>query len=99
AVAPDDAPLLAPGHPSGRYEYVANSSGSVSQYTIGANGALKAMTPAAVEAGTNPQSVTVDPSGRYAYVTNGDNHIVHYALGSDGSLAPLTPAPLPRPPR
>ena len=63
--------------PSGKYVYVANNAGStVSQYTIGTNGALAAMPVPAVASGLFPFSVTVDPSGRYAYVANGgDNNL------------------------
>ena len=45
--------------PSGRFAYVANqTSNNVSQYTIGADGALAPMNPATVPAGTGPVSVT-----------------------------------------
>ena len=44
--------------PSGKYAYVANNGGTVSQYTIGASGGLAAMVPATVAAGANPWSVT-----------------------------------------
>ncbi len=40
----------------------------MSQYTIGADGALTPMPTATVGTGSNPTSVTVDPSGKYAYV-------------------------------
>jgi 6-phosphogluconolactonase len=57
--------------PSGKYAYVANQgSNNVSQYTIGANGSLTAMSNATVAAGASPVSVAVDPSGTYAYVAN-----------------------------
>lgn len=40
------------------YAYVANYGGNtVSQYTIGAGGALTPMTPATVAAGSNPASI------------------------------------------
>jgi DNA-binding beta-propeller fold protein YncE len=43
--------------PTGRYAYVANSGdNNVSQYTIGAGGALNVMTPATVGAGATPYS-------------------------------------------
>jgi len=80
--------------PSGRHVYVANNAGnSVSQYTIGANGALTPMTSPTVATGQFPFSVTVDPSGRYAYVANGGgNSVSQYTIGADGSLAPMTTA-------
>jgi DNA-binding beta-propeller fold protein YncE len=44
---------------SGKYVYVANNGdNTVSQYTIGADGTLTAMSPATVAAGTNPASVS-----------------------------------------
>jgi DNA-binding beta-propeller fold protein YncE len=65
----------------------------VSQYTIGAGGALTAMTPATVGTGVTPYSVTVDPTGRYAYVANdGDNTVSQYTIGAGGALSAMTPA-------
>src|SRR5258706_12163825 len=89
--------------------YVANSaSGTVSQYTIGANGALTSIaTPVAT--GPIPFSVAIDPSGRHAYVANnGGNNVSQYTIGADGSLSPMStaavaagthppPTPLPTP--
>jgi YVTN family beta-propeller protein len=71
---------------------VANEiSNDVSQYAIGANGSLTAIT-AAIAAGSTPESVTVDPSGKYVYVANtGDNDVSRYAIGTDGSLTEITP--------
>jgi 6-phosphogluconolactonase (cycloisomerase 2 family) len=76
--------------PSGKYAYVANfGDGTVSQYTIGAGGALTAMAKATVAAGTNPYSVTVDPLGQYVYVANeGGNNISQYTIGTPSSLTP-----------
>ncbi|MBI3480149.1 MAG: beta-propeller fold lactonase family protein [Nitrosomonadales bacterium] len=60
---------------SGKHVYVANSLDSVvSQYTIGAGGALQPMTPATVAsgaaAGAGPVSIALDPAGKYAYAAN-----------------------------
>jgi len=79
---------------SPRYAYVANAGdGTVSQYTIAANGSLTAMTTATVAAGTTPHSVTVDPSGKYAYVANsGSNNISQYTISTDGTLTAMIPA-------
>jgi 6-phosphogluconolactonase (cycloisomerase 2 family) len=74
---------------------VANyADSSVSQYTIGAGGALNPMTPATVGTGTGrPYSVTVDPTGRYAYVANvGDNTVLQYTIGAGGALSAMSPA-------
>jgi hypothetical protein len=40
---------------------VANNGGNVSQYTIGANGALTPMTPATVSAGLEPSAIITGP--------------------------------------
>lgn len=68
--------------------YVANyGTNNISEYTIGANGALTLM--ATVPAGVAPTSVTVDPSGRYAYVANSlDSVISQYTIGAGGGLVP-----------
>ena len=77
-----------------RFAYVANfDSNNISQYTIGADGSVTAMTTATVAAGTQPFSVTVDPSGKHAYAANyGSNNISQYTIGADGSLTAMTPA-------
>ena len=83
------------------YAYVANSNytnlvnniSSVSQYTVGTNGALIQMSPASVAAGTNPVSVIVDNSGLYAYVVNyGSNTVSQFTIGTGGVLTAMTPA-------
>jgi 6-phosphogluconolactonase (cycloisomerase 2 family) len=80
--------------PTGRYVYVANLIGqTISQFTIGANGALSSMNPARVDIGAQARSLTVDPTGRYLYIALSDqNTILQYSIGSTGSLTPLTPA-------
>jgi 6-phosphogluconolactonase len=77
-----------------KFAYVANyGSNDISQYAIGAGGALTAMATAAVAAGTNPNSVTVDPSGQYVYVANsGSNNISQYAIGAGGALTAMATA-------
>jgi 6-phosphogluconolactonase (cycloisomerase 2 family) len=80
--------------PSGRYAYVANeSTGDVAQFTIGATGALTAMSPATVAAESSPWGVVVHPSGQYAYVTNkGSDTVSQYSIGSDGKLTAMSTA-------
>ena len=80
-------------HTMPNFAYVSNqSSGDVSQYTIGADGALSPMTVPTVAAGSAPRSLTVDPSGAYAYVPDsGDDVIWQYTIGADGALTPMTP--------
>ena len=83
------------------YAYVANSnyantvnnSSSISQYTLGTNGALTPMNPATVAAGTNPVSVVVDNSGQYAYAANyGSNNVSQYTIASGGALTAMSSA-------
>jgi 6-phosphogluconolactonase (cycloisomerase 2 family) len=84
--------------PSGKYAYVANSfngagGNSISQYTVGADGTLTAMSPATVATGGWPHSVTIDPSGKYAYVANyWDATVSQYTIGATGALAAMTSA-------
>jgi len=88
------APVAIAIDPSSRFAYVANQSNRVSQYTIGANGALTLMSPATVPAGNLPRSVAVDPTGKYLYVTNYyGNAVSQYTIGADGKLTAMsTPA-------
>jgi 6-phosphogluconolactonase (cycloisomerase 2 family) len=66
----------------------------VYQFTIGANGALAAMTPASVPAGSSPRQITIHPSGKYAYVACFDyGNIFQYTIDpSSGALSPMSPA-------
>ena len=82
------------------FVYVVNQSGAtVSQLTIGSNGALAALTPPSVPCELRPNSLAVDPSGKYLYVVNergatsaSYGSISQYTIGADGSLAPMIPA-------
>jgi 6-phosphogluconolactonase (cycloisomerase 2 family) len=77
------------------------NANTISQYTIGTDGALTAVGGTPPTTGTFPVGVTVDPTGRYAYVTNlgnadgstpGASTISQYTIGVDGTLTPMTPA-------
>jgi 6-phosphogluconolactonase (cycloisomerase 2 family) len=101
--------------PTGHYAYVANYAdgdainphiGSVSQYTIGAGGALMPMTPATVDAGIGTSAVALHPTAAFAYVVNYiDGTVMVFAVGSGGvlgttpistvQLAGTNPKPLP----
>ena len=80
--------------PTGAYVYVANSGsgssgGTISQYTIGAGGALTPMSPATVSVGgTNPlatKAVLVTPDNKYAYALTSGN-ISQFSVGTNGAL-------------
>ena len=80
--------------PSGKNVYVANADGkSVSQYTIGVDGALSPMDPYSVATNGkngNASHMTIHPSGAYLYAAGYfDNVVFQYTVGATGALAPL----------
>jgi 6-phosphogluconolactonase (cycloisomerase 2 family) len=93
--------------PNGKYAYVADfacsgpgcaaAQGTVSQYTVGTDGALTPMSPAAVNTGSatsQPNSLIVDPTSAYLYVANaGDNTVSQFNIGASGALT-LAGAPV-----
>lgn len=80
------------GTTAGTFLYIPNgSSANVGQFSIGTDGLLTALTPAAATAGTTPQAVAVSPGGQFAYVSSGSGSISQYSIGSDGTLTPLAP--------
>jgi len=94
--------------PDGKYAYVANyacagpgcvaAQGTISQYTVGADGALTPMTPATVNTGSamsQPNSLIVDPTSAYLYVANaGDNTVSPFVIdATTGALSGGSPAP------
>ena len=113
-LTPVGAGVIATGtHPNGvtidhsdRYAYVTNFGGtgtsggnSISEFNIGTDGALTAMTPATVPTGANPASAVVDPQNHFVYVANFGSPTVtaptsggtlsQYVLNVDGSLTPM----------
>jgi YVTN family beta-propeller protein len=57
--------------PSRRFAYVANSTDTLSAYSINSStGALTLLSGSPFATGDNPSSVTVDPTGRFLYNTN-----------------------------
>jgi 6-phosphogluconolactonase (cycloisomerase 2 family) len=86
---------------SGSYVYVVNhnyntnnADGSVSEYSIGANGVNGVLTGiGTVGTGVEPSSITVDPTGSYAYVANqGDGTVSQYTISSGVLTANATAA-------
>ena len=80
--------------PNGASVYVTNSSSdNVSQYDVGAGGALTPKSPATVAAGSSPQGVAVSPNGASVYVANnGSDNVSQYDVGAGGALTPKSPA-------
>jgi 6-phosphogluconolactonase len=72
------------------FAYVANhNTNDISAYTFDATTGALTSVGAAVAAGTNPFSVTVDPSGKFVYVANpGSNDISAYTI--DATTGTLT---------
>jgi DNA-binding beta-propeller fold protein YncE len=68
--------------------------GSVSQFTIAADGSLTPKTPAAVPAGSEPKGIAISPGGANLYVADSTEtgRISQFSIGPEGMLAPLTPA-------
>ena len=67
---------------------------SVSQYDVGAGGALSPKSPATVAAGGLPYGVAVSPDGESVYVTNAEQRhsVSQYDVGAGGALSPKSPA-------
>jgi DNA-binding beta-propeller fold protein YncE len=78
----------------GKSAYVTNiNGGTVSQYTVAANGALSPKTPATVATGSSPFAVAVSADGKSAYVANdGGNTVSQFTVAANGTLSPKTPA-------
>ena len=96
-VATGDNPRGVAVSPDGRSVYVANvgspfTGDTVSQYDVGAGGALTPKSPATVAAGDQPGDVAVSPDGRSVYVANAFDHDVsQYDVGAGGALTPKNP--------
>lgn len=82
--------------PTRKYAYAVNysssGSGSIAQYTVGANGVLTPMSTASVATGAVPSDITIDPTGKYLYVVNyGTSTIASsltaYKIGTGGALS------------
>jgi 6-phosphogluconolactonase (cycloisomerase 2 family) len=69
---------------------------TISQYSIGSDGSLTALSTPTVASGSGPGSLVIDPSGKYVYVTNvGDNTVGQYVVNADGSLSAMTAPTVP----
>ena len=80
----------------GRFAYTANAgSGSISGYSIAADGTVRLLTPGGQTGvtGANPTDMALSAGSRYLYaLTNGAQAIRAFGVGGDGSLAPVTGA-------
>jgi 6-phosphogluconolactonase len=90
--------------PTGRYVYVVNSGdATISQYAVGTDGSLVALSPAVVLIAGPFQfagfALSVDPGGQFLYVVGSPRDppgptasIAQYSIESDGTLVPLAQA-------
>ena len=79
--------------PDGGSVYVTNNlDDTVSQYDVGAGGALQPKTPPTVAAGSNPDGVAVSPDGGSVYVANFFDGVSQYDVDAGGALSPKSPA-------
>lgn len=76
---------------SGSFAYVANAgSGTLSGYSVGADGSLALLDSDGVTATTGPGPIDVAAVDGVVYVEDGgDGSLSSYAVGTDGSLTPL----------
>lgn len=77
--------------PTGNYAYVPNfGSGTVSQYTIGADGSLTANGSVSTGTGAGSAPYGIAIVGTRVYVANGgDNSVSQFTIGTGGALTPL----------
>jgi 6-phosphogluconolactonase (cycloisomerase 2 family) len=79
-------------HPAGTNVYI--GSGTISLFSIGADGTLTPMTPPFIVDNGGPTGPdAIDPAGRYLYGTISRGPIggvTQYRIEADGSLTPLT---------
>jgi 6-phosphogluconolactonase len=98
--------------PADHFAYVANfganshtpppGPASISQYSMGSDGSLTAMSTATVVSDPGPNALAIDPSSKYLYVANmgdgsaGPNGTVgQYNINSDGSLTAMSTPSVP----
>ena len=83
--------------PTGKFAYVSNQGGSVSAYSIRADGSLTPVPGSPFAAGSGPFSVVVDPTGKFVYVANvSGNNVSAYSIGANGALTPVAGSPFER---
>jgi 6-phosphogluconolactonase len=94
--------------PNSKYAYVADYAcsgpgcaavqGTISQYTVGVDGALTPMSPATVNTGSTisrPNSLIVDPTSAFLFVANaGDNTVSQFAIGASSGALTLVGSPV-----
>jgi 6-phosphogluconolactonase (cycloisomerase 2 family) len=73
--------------------YVANSGGTVSQFSVAADGALTPLSPATLATGAGSSGIALSPDRRSVYVANlTAGTVSQFSVSADGTLTPKTPA-------
>ena len=89
-------PFALAATPDGRSVYLADLSGSIDEFTVGADGSLSPKMPASVPDDNDPWNIAVSPDGKSAYVANdstdGPDGVSQYNISAAGTLTPKTPA-------
>ncbi len=77
------------------FAYATNfGDGTVSQYSVGANGALTPLGTPTVTLSFQPFAITVEPTGQYAYVADyGSDLVSELTIGSNGELTVIGTVP------
>jgi len=91
-------PLNVTLDPAGQHAYVVNFIGSVSAFSIGADGALTLLGTVTLGSGDNngPRALVIEPTGHYAYVASTNRgpppvsaSVSTFSIGADGTLTLL----------
>ncbi len=93
---PETGPVSISVDPSGRFAYVANSTDSLSAYSIDSTtGALTLLAGSPFVTGDNPSSVTVDPTGQFLYNANiNTDNVSAFTIDTvTGALSPIGTTP------
>jgi len=84
--------------PNGRFLYAGNEgSGNISEFSIGSNGALTAVSGSPFNLGGAPDGIKVTPNGKFLGVALPFlNSVAMLKIGSDGALTPAPGSPFPQ---
>ena len=89
---------------NGNFVYVVNQVGSipaggtalsssVSEFSVGSNGALTELAGSPLGVGVSPNAIATDPTNSFAYITDGaTNQLIAFTIASTGVLTPLNVA-------
>ena len=93
---PNGRPFYIMLSPDGKSAYVGNHPdssglGSVSQYSVAADGTLSPKAPPSIVTGGGTNQIAIRRDGLSAYVAAGNNTVLQYFIAADGTLSPKSP--------